>query len=40
MAVIGRDQPCPCGSGEKYKKCFYGKNDKGFPGLLIKQTKI
>ncbi len=29
MARIGRNQPCPCGSGKKYKKCCYGKNDKG-----------
>jgi hypothetical protein len=21
MAKIGRNQPCPCGSGLKYKKC-------------------
>ena len=26
MAGIGRNQPCPCGSGKKYKKCCYGKN--------------
>lgn len=23
---IGRNDPCPCGSGKKYKKCCYGKN--------------
>jgi len=23
---IGRNAPCPCGSGKKYKKCCYGKN--------------
>lgn len=23
MAKIGRNQPCPCGSGKKYKKCHY-----------------
>jgi preprotein translocase subunit SecA len=23
--VIGRNDPCPCGSGKKYKKCCYGK---------------
>ena len=21
MAKIGRNDPCPCGSGKKYKKC-------------------
>ncbi len=23
----GRNEPCPCGSGKKYKKCCYGKNN-------------
>lgn len=23
---IGRNDPCPCGSGQKYKKCCFGKN--------------
>lgn len=22
---IGRNDPCPCGSGKKYKKCCFGK---------------
>ena len=22
---IGRNEPCPCGSGKKYKKCHMGK---------------
>lgn len=24
MAKIGRNDPCPCGSGKKYKKCCFG----------------
>jgi uncharacterized protein YecA (UPF0149 family) len=24
---VGRNTPCPCGSGKKYKKCC-GRNDK------------
>ena len=24
MAKVGRNDPCPCGSGKKYKKCCYG----------------
>jgi len=24
-AKVGRNEPCPCGSGRKYKKCCYGK---------------
>lgn len=27
MAKIGRNEPCPCGSGKKYKKCCLGKID-------------
>lgn len=23
---VGRNDPCPCGSGKKYKKCCYGKS--------------
>ena len=25
---IGRNDPCPCGSGKKYKKCCLDKKDK------------
>ncbi len=25
-AKIGRNAPCPCGSGKKYKNCCWGKN--------------
>ena len=27
MGKIGRNAPCPCGSGKKYKKCCLGKQD-------------
>jgi hypothetical protein len=30
MAKIGRNEPCPCGSGKKYKRCCL---TKGFPAL-------
>lgn len=26
---IGRNEPCPCGSGKKYKKCCYRKSKRG-----------
>ena len=26
---VGRNDPCPCGSGKKFKKCCYGKVDGG-----------
>lgn len=25
MTKIGRNDPCPCGSGKKYKNCCLGK---------------
>ncbi len=28
MSKIGRNDPCPCGSGIKYKKCCIGKTDQ------------
>ena len=28
MAAIGRNEPCPCGSGKKYKRCCALKSDK------------
>lgn len=29
VAKVGRNDPCPCGSGRKYKKCCYGKENGG-----------
>ncbi|MGC9519216.1 MAG: SEC-C metal-binding domain-containing protein [Desulfuromonadaceae bacterium] len=26
MAATGRNEPCPCGSGKKYKKCCLDKD--------------
>jgi tetratricopeptide (TPR) repeat protein len=51
MAMIGRNDPCPCGSGKKYKKCCLGeltipnsdpvdaKMQKGYSLLEKGQTK-
>lgn len=25
MDKVGRNEPCPCGSGKKYKQCCWGK---------------
>jgi len=30
MRKIGRNDPCPCGSGKKFKKCHQGKEDALF----------
>ncbi|MGH6681278.1 MAG: SEC-C metal-binding domain-containing protein, partial [Bradyrhizobium sp.] len=27
MAKIGRNEPCPCGSGRKYKQCCLAKDE-------------
>ena len=31
MAKMGRNDPCRCGSGQKYKKCCEGKDRAGGP---------
>ena len=28
MKKIGRNEPCPCGSGKKFKNCHLGKEDE------------
>ncbi len=35
---IGRNDPCPCGSGLKYKKCCAGKENKERQGEPLKET--
>jgi len=35
MSKIGRNDPCPCGSGKKYKKCCYGK--KPVPSINLQK---
>ncbi len=37
MSKVGRNDPCPCGSGKKYKKCHLFSNT---PLLIPKITKI
>ncbi|MCA0971480.1 SEC-C domain-containing protein [Halobacillus litoralis] len=36
MKKIGRNDPCPCGSGKKYKKCC-GNNVVQFPSAIVKE---
>lgn len=31
MAKVGRNEPCPCGSGKKYKNCHWGKEEQLSP---------
>lgn len=35
MAAIGRNEPCPCGSGLKYKRCCALKAQKASLGSRI-----
>ncbi len=35
MASIGRNEPCPCGSGLKYKKCCALKANKTSLGMRV-----
>src|SRR5436309_1457056 len=34
MLQVGRNAPCPCGSGKKFKKCCLGKDDGPAPTSL------
>jgi len=36
---LGRNDPCWCGSGKKYKKCHYDSDRKYFSGQLAKTCK-
>lgn len=47
MKKIGRNDPCPCGSGKKFKKCCFGKSEAippevhlNFERLKAKQLQI
>lgn len=38
MHVVGRNDPCPCGSGKKFKKCCEDKvKHKKFEATIITQ---
>lgn len=38
---IGRNEPCPCGSGKKYKKCCLNKTDEQrLAEAVVNSTKI
>lgn len=40
MTKVGRNDPCSCGSGKKYKKCCYGKNDLIPPEVLLQFERM
>jgi hypothetical protein len=37
---VGRNDPCPCGSGKKYKKCCFGKASAGKTSGVLSREKI
>lgn len=38
---IGRNDPCPCGSGKKYKACCWKKDQpKSFPDLKQRSLNV
>jgi len=40
MGKIGRNQPCPCGSGKKYKHCCLAAKQAGAIGSPANQMKV
>lgn len=40
MGKIGRNHPCPCGSGKKYKQCCLPANQAGTSGSPTNQMKL
>lgn len=40
MGKIGRNQPCPCGSGKKYKHCCLPAQKVGAPASPVNQMKV
>src|SRR3990167_2233723 len=37
---VGRNEPCPCGSGKKYKKCCYGRNNSVPPEVHLQFERL
>jgi tetratricopeptide (TPR) repeat protein len=40
MVKIGRNDPCPCGSGKKYKKCCLAKRPSRAPDLATVRADV
>jgi uncharacterized protein len=38
MTKIGRNDPCPCGSGKKYKKCCYDKDQAAAHAAAVERA--
>lgn len=40
MAKTGRNQPCPCGSGKKYKRCCWDKDQSAWVDVVHEMPPI
>ncbi len=40
MSAVGRNAPCPCGSGKKYKRCCANKGDKMSLSMRLAITAV
>ncbi|MEK7165215.1 MAG: SEC-C metal-binding domain-containing protein [Patescibacteria group bacterium] len=40
QSKVGRNDPCPCGSGNKYKKCCLGKDTSLLPPAPLKKAEF
>ncbi|MEW6666581.1 MAG: SEC-C domain-containing protein [Thermodesulfobacteriota bacterium] len=40
MKAIGRNDPCPCGSGKKFKRCHMGKENELHPAAELDDLSI
>ncbi len=40
MAKVGRNDPCPCGSGKKYKHCHWSQDQQQSSDEVIPQKKV
>ena len=38
--TVGCNDPCPCDSGKKYKKCCLGKDEQGSPGRRAAEVPV
>lgn len=40
LAQLGRNDPCPCGSGKKYKKCCWPKISGEYKGTVPEEEQV
>jgi len=40
MAKVGRNEPCPCGSGKKYKRCCWEKDQAAWVDVVHEMPPI